>query len=73
VCQVKHDLMMFWVPSVRRRWKARKVKRRGISNVARGLFPEKGDRMMYKKTRPGNETPGLVLGYRLLVMGNVRF
>jgi hypothetical protein len=45
VCQVKHDLMMLWVPPVRRRWKARKVKQRDISKVARGLFPEKGDRI----------------------------
>ena len=36
---------MLWVPPVRRRWKARKVKQRGISKVARGLFPEKGDRI----------------------------
>jgi len=35
--------MMLWVPPVRRRWKARKVKQRGISKAARGLFAEKGD------------------------------
>jgi hypothetical protein len=45
VCQVKHDLVMLWVPPVRRRWKAHKVNQRGISKVARGLFPEKGDRI----------------------------
>jgi hypothetical protein len=45
VCQVKHDLMMLWVPPVWRRWKARKAKQRGISKVARGLFPEKGGRI----------------------------
>ena len=45
MCQVKQDLMMLWVPSVRGRWKACKVKQRGISKVGRGLFPEKGDRI----------------------------
>ncbi len=42
MCQVKHDLMMLWVPPVRRRCKALKVKQRAIAKAARGLFPEKG-------------------------------
>jgi hypothetical protein len=37
--------MMLWVATVRRGWQDLKVKKRGISKVARELFPEKGDRI----------------------------
>jgi hypothetical protein len=33
VSQVKHDLMMLWMPTVRRRWKAHKVNQRGIAAI----------------------------------------